>query len=236
MTDDPATEWGLPDWQDALTYGDTDSWEFMRWRWEFSRRRQDLRDAFDARAKETYEFYVDLYSDPQNAHLYGVGRTLEPHEPGFTAQSYEGDGFGYAGIPNPRISEQPSRVTFSSLDYPGGHVRFNYGWQKSVDGDPCRPVVEEHEVAAMFDLTKPLGEQLAAAKDFLERAQIKMQGQRVQKRRHKSKWLIYLRVLDGRECGATWSEIAHILPNSTARTEQNARDTWEQASALRFNF
>lgn len=232
MTHDPATEWGLPNWQDEATYGDTDSWEFMRWRWEFSRRRQDLRVAFDARAKETYEFYVDLYSDPE----WGVGRTLKPCEPGFTAQSYEGDDFGYAGIPNPRISEQPSRVTFSTFDYPGGHVRFVYGWQKSVEGDPCMPLVEEHEVAAMFDLTKPLAEQLTAAKNFLERAQTKMQGQKVQKRRHKAKWLTYLRVLDGRECGATWSEIAQILPNNTARTEQNARDTWEQASALRFNF
>lgn len=40
---DPAEEWGLPDWRDAASYGEVKEWTFMRWRWEFYRRRDDLR-------------------------------------------------------------------------------------------------------------------------------------------------------------------------------------------------
>lgn len=235
MTYDPAAEWGLPNWQDASTYGDTDSWEFMRWRWEFSRRRQDLRDAFDARAKDTYEFYVDLYSDPKNAHLYGVGRTLEPHEPGFTAQSYEDDGFGYAGIPNPRVSEQPSRVTFSVLDYPGDISLYVGDQCKDVNGDPAGIKLEDNQMAIVFNLDKPIAFQIEQAKKSLQQRQVARHGSKLQKRKRSDLWLTYLRVLDARECGATWLQISSILAH-TAGTEQAARDAWEQASALRFNF
>lgn len=236
MTGDPATEWGLPNWQDGSTYGVTDSWEYMRWRWEFSRRRQDLRDAFDARAKETYEFYVALYSDPKNAHVYGVRRTLEPHEPGFTARSYVGDSFGYAGIPNPRISEQPSHVMFSVLDYPGDVSLYDGESCKDVNGDPAPITLEDNQMAIVFNLDKPIAIQIEAAKRSLLGKQKERHGSKLQKRQRRDLWLTYLQVLDGRECGAKWSEIAQILPNSTSRTEQNARDTWEQANALRFNF
>ena len=41
-------EWGIPDWRDAQAYGDTSKWTIYRWRWEFYRRRSDLRECFDA--------------------------------------------------------------------------------------------------------------------------------------------------------------------------------------------
>lgn len=223
---DPASEWGLPDWRVVADYGDTSKWGFMKWRWEFYRRREDLRDAFDKRAPDTYRHYREIH---------GENNCLRPDQPGFTAQSYLDDGFGYAGIPNPRISNQTDRVMFSSLDYPGGHVFFNHGLQKDVNGGPCLTQVDDHQMAAVFDLTKPLAEQMAATKRHFEYLQEKTQGKKIQKRRHQDKWLTYLRVLDGRECGASWSEIARILSN-TAQTEQTARDAWEQARALCFNF
>ena len=221
-------DWGLPDWRDPSAYGDTNKWEFMRWRWEFYRRRDDLRAAFNARAQDRYKACVANY---------GVAHTLKPDEPGFTAQAYTTDGFGYASIPNPRISDQPGSIIFSVLDYPGGYARFTAGTERpvDVDGNSCGHILEEREAGAIFDLTKPLAEQISLAKDFLERAQIEIQGRKIRKRRHPIKWLGYLRTLDAREAGASWAEIAALHPN-TAQTEQTARDIWEAADALRFQF
>jgi hypothetical protein len=235
MADCPAAEWGLPNWQDASTYGETDAWEYMRWRWEFFRRRQDLRDAFDERAEETYRFYFDWYSSPEHREKYGEVKTLKPNERGFTAQSYMDDDFGYTGIPNPRISDQPSRVTFSALDYPGDVSLYVGENCKDVNGDPAPITLEDNQMAIVFNLDKPIAIQIERAKESLHNRQKKRHGSKLQKRQRSDLWLTYLRVLDARECGATWFQISSILVN-TAGTEQAARDAWEQASALRFNF
>ncbi|MFC3118184.1 hypothetical protein ACFOHS_07875 [Jhaorihella thermophila] len=58
---------------------------------------------------------------------------------------------------------------------------------------------------------------------------------KIQRRRRPDKWLIYLRVLDAKECGAKWNEIASMLEH-TAGTEGAVRDTLEQARDLCFNF
>jgi len=50
----PATR-GTPDWRDAAAYGDVKRWTLGRWRWEFSRRRHDVRALFDERAEPQYE-------------------------------------------------------------------------------------------------------------------------------------------------------------------------------------
>jgi hypothetical protein len=227
------TEWGIPDWRDAAAYGDVKQWGFMRWRWEFSRRRDDLRAAFGGRAQETYEHYLKLHENP----LYGPGRTLRPDEPGFTAQLFhdEAQKFGYVGLPNPRISEQPSHVIFSTLDYPGNN-RMMIGKGARYPGKPEHEIdVGDGEMAVIFDLDKPLGPQLERLKKELTQRQISRHGVALQRRRHPVKWLGYLRTLDAREDGASWAEIAALHPN-TAQTEQTARDIWDAANALRFNF
>ena len=224
-------EWGIPDWRDPAAYGDVKRWGFMRWRWEFYRRRDDLRAAFDSRAQETYEYHLKLHENP----LYGAGRTLRPDEPGFTAQGYVDDPFGYAGIPNPRISEQPSDAIFSVMDYPGDN-RMIMGKGARYPGKPEHEVdIGDGEMAVIFDLDKPLGPQLKRLKNALTNRQIFRHGAALQKRGHTSKWLGYLRTLDARADGASWAEIAALHPN-TAQTEQTARDIWGAANALRFNF
>jgi hypothetical protein len=97
-------EWGLPDWRDAAAYGDVKRWTFNRWRWEFYRRRDDLRACFDARAEETYRHHQQYAGRPG----FPVAH-LRPDEPGFRSEQDEDAlyRFGYLGLPNPRISEQP---------------------------------------------------------------------------------------------------------------------------------
>ena len=47
-------EWGIPNWRDAAAYGDVTDWTLDRWRWEFFRRRPDLRAFFDQWADDTH--------------------------------------------------------------------------------------------------------------------------------------------------------------------------------------
>jgi len=95
--------------------------------------------------------------------------------------------------------------------------------------------VGENTYGFVFNLEKPLGPQLEAAKEDLERAQIVAIGEKKpRRRRHKGKYLDYLRVLDAREAGCSWAEISEILIHSVA-DPQNARDVYKQAEALCFN-
>jgi hypothetical protein len=288
-------EWGTPDWRDAAAYGDVKRWSFDRWRWEFYRRRDDLREYFDARADAQYENYAWFRRQ------LGKSAPPAPDEPGFLlwrSGTMTRKTFGYERLPNPRIGEQPpeaiipfghdgirdgvldghslplgeflalrfSDETFDALikveeraglDHSklsdehlsaarqnlrdqlksgrfGGKRDFHDGLLKLVA--KCRAVhLDEGEVAVTFDLNRPLEPQLRHARDLLQLRQSALHGKPLQKRRHPAKWLGYLRTLDAREAGATWGEIAALHPR-TAKTEQTARDIWEQARALCFNF
>lgn len=227
-------EWGIPDWRDETAYGDVKRWSFMCWRWEFYRRRDDLRAAFDASAAQTYRDTAARFPPWPDG---SMARVLEPHEAGFTAQiSYdESMKFGYAGLPNPRISDQPAHVIFASLDFPGNNRMMSGKGARYPERAEHQCDVGDGEVAVVFDLDKPIGPQLERLKDTLKDLQVMRHGKPLQKRRHPTKWLAYLRTLDAREAGASWAEIAELHPN-TAQTEQTARDTWEQARELCTNF
>lgn len=236
-------EWGIPDWRDPQAYGDTSEWSKMRWRWEFYRRRDDLRAYFDANAERTFQENCKergALPDGSNATFPDgtKGRILRPDEPGFkakcdceTAQLY-----GYSGIPNPRISNQPGMAIIAVQDYPGCTTNLYRGTGKPWPADPEFEVpVCEGQAAVIFDLSKPLGPQMDGAKEWLELVQNEVQGEVKPRRKRPDKWLGYLRALDAKSAGASWADIANIFP-ATAGTPQTGRDKWQQANALRYNF
>lgn len=236
-------EWGIPDWRDPQAYGDTSNWSVMRWRWEFYRRRDDLRAYFDANTERTFQAHCkarDALPDGSNATFPDgtKGRILRPDEPGFTADCdwQTAQYFGYGGIPNPRISDQPDRVTFAVLDYPGCNTFLHLGKGKAWPAEPELEVpVCEGQAAVIFDLSKPLGPQMDGAMQWLQWAQSNVQGEVKPRRKRSSNWLGYLRALDAKSAGASWADIASIFPR-TAGTPQTGRDKWKQADALRNNF
>jgi hypothetical protein len=238
----PANNWGLPDWRDIAAYGLTSGWTKHRWRWEFYRRREDLRA------------YFDHWCNPSDEYLVGHGK--RPEGEGF-CHSEARSNFGYSPLPNPRVGDHNKHLLWP-------HVGTGLGNQISgsnledrrigplleqvgviLDGKQAFMLREiltyryaplaENQTILTFDLDKPLEAQLGQAKEVLSDHQKQRNGKSVQRRQSPGKWLTYLRVLDGRECGASWSEIATILI-VTAQTEQSARDVWEQARALCFNF
>jgi hypothetical protein len=95
--------------------------------------------------------------------------------------------------------------------------------------------VDENELGIVFDLDSPIEAQWIRVKETLTYQQEKRHSKKLQRRNTNSKWLEYLRVLDARECGASWSQIATIFRYKQTNP-LTARDTWQQANDLCFNF
>jgi hypothetical protein len=258
-------DWGLPDWRDPSAYGDTKSWEIQRWRWEFYRRRKDVREYFDRHADAMYRNKCECHDSPGNLADPDTGRILQTHEPGFVVDGYytsgnvgytlieiEGESFNFgyvAGLPNPRISEQPPRTIHAVIEWDnintltvgrGGH------W---AEADTPKMTVLDGEIGYIFKLDRPIAAQIKGVKESLREYQIARHDKLLQTRARPANWLIYLRVLDAREGGETWLEITDTFyaqrlldrredPSGgyCAPPPQAARDIWEAADALRFNF
>ena len=247
-------EWGLPDWHSEAAYGNWNDWLVDRWRWEFLRRRTDLRAFFDRHAAAIYQDHLATIEK-----IVEIGGMVSPHlllrpdEPGFVVDGFRNsDGiswspidyqgnrvdqfgrFGYLfGVPNPKISNQPERTI---LGFSGSVVVAGIGMGTQLIYGECATLqILEGEIGVAINLDKPLMPQLKAAETLLRERQRERHGKLLQSRNHRLKWLTYLRVLDGRECGGTWAEIAEIL-TQTAGTPQTASDVWDQAHALCFNF
>ena len=216
-------------------------WTLGRWRWEFFRRRDDVRAFFDERAEPQYE--GDLagwqracarndFKPAERAYILEHA-PIKPDDPRFLARCTpeEQDRFGYISVFNPRIGD----VSKFENDV---ERRDSFEWAVSGErGDKVLSGIklEKYHFVIAFSIARPLAQQLADAARNLKGLQKYRLGHHPQKRRHPTKWFGYLRALDAREAGATWQEISALYPQ-TNQTEQAARDTWEQARALCFNF
>ena len=226
-------EWGIPDWRDLNAYNGR-GWSDYRWRWEFYRRRSDLREYFDQNAELTHERDLELIR--QGA---AIGPLRPPSEPGFCATGSEDATlrFGYIGIPNPRIGAQPE-AAIRPLKKFGRYYRLVEGrrlraaseerlseWvlpgapsgqkQEAVKLNEFAETFEVRllpdEIAMKFALDEPIEPQLKEARHILRERQKILMGKQLQTRRHKLKWRTYLRVLDAREANAKWGKIADFF-------------------------
>ena len=255
-------EWGIPDWRDKEAYGDVDGWTIDRWRWEFYRRRDDLRKCFDDRADAEYRSNQLQLNDLTICVDVFKGKSSEP---GFTVSYHKSRQlFGYLSIPNPRIGAQPEGLIKPIEGY--------WGYLNAVDGskrdgeeatgrqvkgrlalagvvvnpeqkrilessllDAFPVMLDLDEVAIKFDLRKPLEPQIEKAREVLRSSQTKLNGGLLQERQQRSKWLGYLRTLDAKEDNAKWSEIGSMHPHMK-QNPHTGRDVWKQAHRLCFNF
>jgi hypothetical protein len=211
-------DWGIPDWLAPGAYGDTGRWSWDRWHWEFTRRRDDVRRDFLAHKGEVPHF-----------------QRLQPDQPGFSTPVLDcHEKYGMSSLPNPAIGDQPFYVLFAVFlkRYPRPVV---VGLPEFGTDD-----LKETDALMKFDLTAPLGDQLEAAQRYLEMKQKRVVGQIVNpSKKHPGKWLAYLRVLDARESGASYAEIAGSGALKGLRDHadaQAARDVWQQARALCFKW
>lgn len=251
-------EWGLPDWRDELSYGTTDSWHLWRWRWEFYRRREDLRRDYDKHAN-------DPVNDPVAKRTFrrqptaGVEAEPKPGDKDFLVfVSWAASRYGYGHLPNPRFGDHPIKTLFPYADHDEDVI-----WHPAVlglDSISMKEIIDDNSAVfefcddgeynifvkrrldgrmmLAFNLDKPLVAQLEFAKRILKEEQIKIHGKQLKKARHPAKWLLYLRVLDATEYGASLSEIASILPDHMSKKspEQEARNVRKQAEELQLSF
>lgn len=182
-------------WLDQYAYGDTKRWSEYRWHWEFIRRRQDCREDFLAHKEGTVRFYEKVYANMQYP-----SRILRPDEPGFVAKvpgCYER--YGLANLPNPAIGNQPSYI-----------MMFRRRGPLLMDPeDGINSRFKTTEAVVIFDLTAPIGDQVKGARELLELQQRDKLGHIVHPgKKHRTKWLTYLRTLDAKESGASLTQIA----------------------------
>lgn len=222
-------DWGLPNWCEPSSYGETSSWSDLRWRWEFLRRREDLRRDF--------EQYAPLAAALRQEDFLKLGLTELPDQiasRGFTTAPYGGLPYGYEGIPNPRISALTDAfLEFISASGPSGGLHAYYA-EGGVPAYPDGVRFSPDQAVWVFDLNFDLDPQLAAARDQLAKLRAG-QDRRKAVKDHKAKWLTYLRVLDAREAGASLAEIASILPETYGRRDaQTVHNVIQQAIAVQF--
>lgn len=224
-------DWGLPDWRDAASYGDTTLWGDHRWRWEFLRRCRLLRIAFHRNAR------LAVRRRAADEIIQGVQLpTLLPTDPQFTTNPFGGEPFGYIGLPNPAISElSEAFLKFITASQPQSGLHTYY----DGEGNPAYSdgvFFSPDEAVWVFDLTGDIDAQVNAAKEKIKALQADRQLVPRQPKFHRKNWPLYLRVLDAREGGASLSDIAQILPEQFGRRDpQTAHNVVKQARTLQFS-
>lgn len=234
---DPAKEWGLPDWRDTYSYrnsfGSPEKWSDTRWRWEFKRRQPEYRAAFDLYALRGRDGSI-VHDHVEKINEHGHRIMVTPSETEkvssehanrlgfmFEADAEDLERFKMYFLPNPRFSEQPNktllfanRIATASRDHDGLLVG---------------------EATYRFDLMEPLTPQLEDCKRVLKFHQSLLPKAKVQRRWHKDFFTDYLQALDARECGASYEEITIYIPLNK-KSRQAARDLVNQACQVQYNF
>lgn len=218
-----AWNWGVPDWQDVAAYEVARS--PRQWRWEFLRRRQDYR-----------EDWLKHYEPGVREALATHGNTPLPEG----VSSWEEHFSGHA-----RFSDSAWKYGIAPMFDPSREYTDFELWQSAQGEHPrvlrfaTRERFQEMEdaghVSVVFDLNRPLGEQLRKAEGSLKRQQREVLGV-VNRRRHEQKWPLYLRAIDAREAGEMLESIGQNVLGKIDEAAQHARNTLRQAAELSFSW
>lgn len=199
-------QWGLPDWRDETAYALPGNAHIFYWKWQFTRRREDYRVAW----VEAWE-----HKHPE----------LKLRDPDTAAHPDSGK-YGMFYLANPALTEYP-KGTFQPLPGTSTH--------HIADFDEQRAHFMRGYISIEFDLKKPLKEQIDRAAHTLAQCATEF-GEAKDRRQHVGKWPTYLRVLDAREDGQTWDAIAREVLKYTRNEPQAAKQVWDAARQLMFNF
>ena len=203
---DTRARWGLPDWVGGEY--PTPNCSILRWGWEFLRRRDDYRALWIAnehRAEPIPDGPLTTAVDDYQAArgTYGMSRVVDPR-----AQLSDWD-----------LSQF---LNFKPYGYGVGYH----------DENTFRADHRAGKRAIMFDLRLPLAPQLEAARDFLQRLQNERVDVQASHKNRVENWPRFLRVMDARECGATFAIIAATLWPKQDKSAQSARDLHTAAQGV----
>jgi hypothetical protein len=216
--------WGVPDWRDAAAYQVARS--PRQWRWEFLRRRQDYREDWLKHYEPGVREALAIYGDRPLPE--GV-TSWEDHFSGFARFPDSAWKYGIAPLIDPSRTCSELELWQNAQGEHPYFLRFASREIFEVMQDAGRAVV-------VFDLNKPLGEQLRKSKIKLKKAQVDRLKITVDWRRHEDKWPLYLRAIDARGAGETLENIGLHVLGRTDDAAQHARNALRQATDLSFRW
>ncbi|MBE9549791.1 MAG: hypothetical protein IMF09_10330 [Proteobacteria bacterium] len=219
--------WGCPNWKDRESYPHNgDDLSDALWRWEFIRRDPDYRQAWARGTEaETPLFRIPALEDQQHIQRYyclyqlydpskkgGFHETLFIQKGGYTTRHASSkdtldriDMFNKK-FTDPAIQDAHLRSTIESLC-----ALSDLSWDGKVS-------------LAVFDLSKPLTEQFDQIKVLLKEQQKYYKQREIGFKKQKGKWPRYLRVIDAKDQGASYTEIFNHFAEETAGGDEDKLD------------
>ena len=259
MTNSDSVNWGVPDWRDETAYPSLDDLDETHWRWEFLRRRDDVRSDWEAYANDTLE--ENLSKSKKAGEALSGERIWPVDAPKFRANVPNClHKYCLDGLPNPSLAS-PSGLKFQPSSFglfvtssdeetvPESFLedceleeveneRLAYQFpDESYKSAPSSSGVEWN-----FDLGKPLHPQFENAKEYID-AHLQRLGIRQKRERPTQLDLtMLLRVLDARQDDQTLKiigrEILGIGEGTSHDTNvaANAKTKLKTAYGLGINF
>jgi len=216
-------DWGVPDWRDASAYPKAETTATREWWWEFTRRRPDYRRLWQGAHPlegETHRYAPDVDEFRLKFELTLI------HDPALALSDWD---LKFYRHPK-NYSRSPRELLAERWSKPGAEKA------AAIAEHRGRLAEDEGHLLYNFDLSHPLGPQLEQAERYLKLVQEELFGKVGPRRPRPDNWTNFLRVLDGRDAGASLAEIAVVLWPGQEKTPQSARDTFDAACALRDNF
>ncbi len=206
-------------WKDESTYPTPESLNDTFWRWEFLRRRSDYREDWEKYYPQSYAYDVACSNDPNYPTRFRK-KVFSPDHPGFKARMPNSlEKYHLNGLPNPAIA----KPWLLSFDANYGGIYFGQGPDWLAGGEKVTLCLSEWQVAAVFDLKKPLPAQMEKVKADLLEWQAHQLGRNLERRKYRDEWPLYLRILDAVELGVSFREIGTTLFEITDDQAAEAR-------------
>lgn len=209
MVEEARTRWGLPDWREPDAYPVPKGTRPCVWGWEFLRRRSDYRDLWlrwESIGWEPPYKYTGLLSQQPGTILTDDLKFLELE-------------FGITSLQDPSLASHHWRWL---------HFLTPYGPTNRALTDE---EVAEGRVLFVININQPIASQIDYVRSTLKYMR-EERGVPPSPRGRQANWQVYLRVLDARECGATYDEIAQRIWPGQKKPPQSARDAFVAAQTL----
>jgi hypothetical protein len=205
--------WNAPDWRDPAQYSRDRS--LRQWAWEFLRRNPEY--------QALWREHIEPFYDPDVWHNAGPFYALVSQNVGLVGPTN--------CVPADKQAELVHRFGLETFppspdnDYPPLFTGTGLRWTAERE---ARLLLHPGQIAIIFDLTRPIRRQLAAAKTVFDEE--REQGGIPEPHRNRIElFASYLRVLDGVAAAATHTEIGEVLDKSLT----TIRDYWDAATKLR---
>jgi hypothetical protein len=224
-------DWGVPNWRDARAYPGSEALNYRALWKAVAVDRSEGGCSVDSESGERTFYPGDRHSlllnfqlnallDPRVSHPY-LKLSAHHHSLNVTAKPQTGT----AHQTLTQIKPLVEHFGVSILD-------------QEIEED--RRKSEAAEAAGImlytFDLSQPLGTQLDRAEATLLFWQERRFGKLNSSKTHRGSRALYLRALDAKDSGATYSAIAQEFWPDQEKTPQSARDTYKAACRLRDNY